>query len=185
MPCGCMELEAKYSQTECKCARYRESFPDCVCERESVSIHSPGRVEDNEVLVRSIFTERLLDREGRVKPTHFRPEPSTRGFSVDRVNRTRVGFLKSSKRKDARFKGYLKFAAARSGDIRDLMNEDGTRLFCIYDTATAGNHAHADICQNVILQVGAENRKKRMMEIAWQLNRAFSIPLPEPPTSIS
>ena len=185
MPCGCKELEAKYSQTECKCARYQEKFPDCVCERESVSIHSPGPVADNEILVRSIFTERELNQEGRVKPIHFRPEPSTRGFSVDRVNRNQVGLLKSSKRKDARHKGYLKFAAARSGDIRNLMNDDGKRLFCVYDTATVENHAHADICQNVILQAGAENRRNRMMEIAWQLRSVFSMPQPEPPTSIS
>ena len=185
MPCGCMELEAKYGQAECKCARYREKFPDCMCERESVSIHSPGPVADNEILVRSIFTERELDQEGRVKPAHFRPEPSTRGFSVDRVNRTQVGSLKSSKRKDARHKGYLKFAAARSSDIRNLMNGDGKRLFCVYDTATAENHAHADICQNVILQAGTDNRRSRMMEIAWQLRNAFSMPQPEPPTSIS
>lgn len=185
MPCGCRELEAKYSQTECKCARYREKFPDCMCERESVSIHSPGPVADDEILVRSIFAEEQLDQEGRVKPVHFRQEPSTRGLSVDRVNRTQVESLKSSKRKDARYEGYLKFAAARSGDIRNLVNDDGTRLFCIYDTATAENHVHADICQNVILQVGVENRRKRMMEIAWQLRSAFSVPLPEPLTSIS
>lgn len=185
MPCGCRELEAKYSQTECKCARYREKFPDCMCERESVSIHSLGPVADDEILVRSIFTEKQLDQEGRVNPVHFRQEPSTRGFSVDRVDRTHVESLKSSKRKDARHKGYLKFATARSGDIRNLVNDDGTRLFCIYDTATAENHAHADICQNVILQTGAKNRKNRMMEIAWQLRSAFSIPLSEPRTSIS
>lgn len=185
MPCGCKELEAKYSQTECKCARYREKFPDCVCERESVSIHSPGPVADNEILVRTIFTEKQLDQEGRVKPAHFRKEPSTRGFSVDRVNRTRVGLLKSSKCKDARHKGYLKFAAARSSDIRNLMNDDGKRLFCVYDTATAENHAHADICQNAVLQAGADNRRNRMMEIAWQLRSVFSMPQLEPPTSIS
>ena len=185
MPCGCRELEAKYSQTECKCARYRDKFPDCMCERESVSVHSPGPVADDEILVRSIFTERELDQEGRVKPVHFRQEPSTRGFSVDRVNRTQLGSLKSSKRKDARHKGYLKFAAARSSDIRNLVNDDETRLFCIYDTATDENHAHADICQNVILQVGVENRRKRMMEIAWQLRSVFRMPQLEPPTSIS
>ena len=180
-----MELEAKYSQTECKCTQYRERFPNCVCERESVSVHSPGLVTDNEILVRSIFTDQPLDQKGHLKPVYFRQEPSTRGFSVDRINQTEVETLKSGKLKDNRYKGFLMFSAARGGDIRNLINNEGIRLFCIYDTATAENQAHADICQNVILQVGTENRRNRMMEIAWQLRSVFSIPLQEPPTSIA
>lgn len=92
--------------------------------------------------------------------------------------------LKSSKRADARYNGYLKFTATCSGDVRELLR-DGQRLFCIYDSATVENKAHADICQNVHVKRGTDNRKRLMMEIAWQLRNAFRAPQPDPPTSLT
>ncbi len=183
MSYGCMELEAKHGQNKCKCAQYRKQFPDCACECGSVSKHSPGSVGSEEILVRTIYREQDVDSDGRVKPTHFRPEPSTRGFSVDRVHLTDVENLKSSKQVDPRYSGYLTFVSARSGDIRNLLGDEDRRLFCIYDSATAKNRAHADVCQNVVLRSGDSNRKSRMMKIAWQLRNAFSLPRQEPPAS--
>lgn len=184
MSCSCIELETQYGQSDCKCARYREDFPDCACERESVSEYSPHPVTDSEVVVRTIFREQEIDRDGRVKPVHFRREPATRGFSVDRVLLVGSEHLKSSKRADPRYNGYLRFIATYSGDVRELL-EDGQRLFCIYDSATTDNNAHADICQNVHVEPGTENRKLRMMEIAWQLRSVFRPPGVVPPTSLT
>ena len=82
MSCRCIELETHYGQGDRKCARYREKFPECVCEHESVSEHSPGPVADGEVLVRNLFREQQTDQEGHLKPVYFRPEPATRGFSA-------------------------------------------------------------------------------------------------------
>lgn len=183
MSCGCMELEAKHGQGKCKCAHYREMFPDCACERESVSKHSPGSVGSDEVLVRTLFREQDLDPDGRVKPIHFRPELSTRGLSVDRVHLAGTEKLVSNKCADRRYNGYLSFLAVRCGDIRDLLGDEGRRLFCIYDTAIKDNRAHADICQNVVLPRGEENRTSRMMAIAWQLRDAFGMPQQVPPSS--
>ena len=184
MSCSCMELETQYGQGGCKCTRYREEFPDCACEHESVSEHSPGPVADSEVLVRTLFTEQQLDQNGRLKLVYFRHEPATRGFSVDRVLVVDPEPLKSSKRADARYNGYLKFISTCSKDIRDLL-EGGQRLFCIYDSATTENRAHADICQNMLVEPGAQNRKPRMMEIAWHLRSAFHSPQPIPQTSLT
>lgn len=179
-----MKLESQYGQGDCKCARYREEFPDCKCEQESVSKHSPHTVSDSEVLVRTLFREQQIDRNGRLKPTYFRPDPATRGFSVDRVLLVEPESLKLSKRTDARYNGYLNFIATHSRDVRKLL-EDGRRLFCVYDSATAENKAHADICQNVYVEPGSQNRKSRMMEIAWQLRSAFRPPQPVPPASLA
>ena len=184
MSCSCIELETQYGQGDCKCVRYREEFPDCVCEHESVSAHSPGPVADNEVLVRTLFREQQIDQDGRLKPTYFRPEPATSGFSVDRVLLMGPESLQSNKRADARYNGYLKFIATCSKDVRDFL-EGGKRLFCIYDSGTDENSFHADICQNVHVEPGAQNRKPRMMEIAWQLRSAFRPPQPIPPTSLT
>ena len=185
MPCSCIELETKYGQGDCKCARYREHFPDCACEQESVSEHSPGPVDDREVLVRTLFSDQQIDRDGRPKPSYFRPDPATRGFSVDRMLLASPESLASSKEADARYNGYLRFIATRSKDVRALALDDRKRLFCVYDSATAENNAHADICQNVYVEPGAQDRKRRMMEIAWQLRHAFHPPQPVPPTSLT
>ena len=65
-------------------------FPDCACENESVSKYSPGTVVDSEILVRTLFRGQQIGPDGRLKPAYFRPDPATRGFSVDRV--TLMGF---------------------------------------------------------------------------------------------
>ena len=160
---------------------YRDYFPDCACEEGSVSEHSPGPVESDEVLVRTLFQDDVVDAEGRPKPSYFRRDPTSRGFSVDRMRVVDPQTLMANKRADHRYSGYLGFLAARSGDVRALRSDDGTRLFCLYDSATSDNKAHSDICQNVYFGPGVENRKNRMMEFAWQLRHAFGLLLSQPP----
>lgn len=184
MSCTCMELEAQYGQGECKCARYRERFPDCACENESVSKYSPGTVADSEILVRTLFRDQQIGPDGRLKPAYFRPDPAARGFSVDRVTLMGSEVLKSTKRTDARYNGVLQFIATCTRDVRGLL-EGEKRLFCIYDSGTVENNFHADICQNVLVEPGARNRKTRMMEIAWQLRSTFRAPQPVPPVSLT
>lgn len=184
MSCRCMELEAQYGQGECKCTHYREKFPDCACERQSVSAYSPGPVADSEVLVRTLFRQQQIDRDGRLKPAYFRRDPQARGFSVDRVLLMGPEALKASKRIHARYNGYLQFIATCAKDLRELL-ESEKRLFCIYDSGTVENNFHADICQNLHIEPGAQHRKARMMEIAWHLRSAFRAPQPVPPTSLT
>ena len=183
MPCTCRELETEYSDSDCKCTQYHEHFPDCTCEKESVSEYSPKLVADSEILVRTLFSDQLVNREGNLKPLYFRQEPESRGFSVDRVDFVDPESLALSKREDRRFKGYLMFIAVSARVVRRL-SEEGTRLFCVYDTATVENVAHADICQNLILDKRTPNRKKLMMEIAWRLKEAFSSIKKTPPTAL-
>ena len=184
MSCSCAELEAQYGQGDCKCAHYRERFPDCICEHGSVSEHSPGPVDDGEVLVRTLFREQQSDADGHLKPVYFRHDPASRGFSVDRVLLMGAESLTSSKRTDARYNGQLQFIATCTKDVRGLLDR-GKRLFCVYDSGTVENSFHADICQNVHVEPGTPNRKARMMEIAWQLRSAFGSPQPVPPTSLT
>lgn len=181
---SCRELERQYGQSDCKCARYREYFPDCECERESVSPHSPGRVEDDEVLVRTLFSETHVDLDGRPKPAYFRSDPGKRGMSVDRMRHTDPEALINKKTQDGKYGGYLAFLAANSGRLRELEHDDGRRLFCLYDSATSENIAHADICQNVYLESCTPRRKPRMMAIAWRLRDAFGVARGFPPTSL-
>lgn len=175
-----MELEAKYGQRACKCVHYRENFPDCACERESVSNHSPGLVEDSEILVRTLFRRSLIGQDGRLKPSYFRMDPPSRGFSVDRIQKTDEESLIKNKKTDDRYDGDLFFIGSHCGDVRALTAEDRERLFCVYDSATEENHAHADICQNFVVSPSTPNRKSLMMEIAWQLREVFGEPIAQP-----
>ena len=93
-----------------------------------------------------------------MKPAYFRRDPEARGFSVDRVLPMGPELLKSGKCADARYNGYLQFIAARAKDLRDLLEQE-KRLFCVYDSGTAENNFHADICQNLIVEPGAPNRR--------------------------
>ena len=181
MPCSCAELEIQHGQGQCKCVHYRDHFPDCACEQGSVSDYSPGPVEDDEVLVRTIFQDSVVDSEGRPKPSFFRHDPTSRGFSVDRLRVVDRQALVANKKEDHRYTGYLRFIVAHGRDVRALRSDEDSRLFCIYDSATADNEAHADICQNVHLDPGTKDRKKRMMEFAWKLRHAFGLLLSQPP----
>lgn len=179
MSCSCMELEARYGQSGCKCTHYRENFPDCLCERESVSKHSPGPVNDNEILIRTLFKAQEVNEDGGLVPTYFRPDPERRGFSVDRIQHSNSESIKSSKQKDPRFNGFLEFVSARTKDIRCLQQNE-QRLFCVYDSATSSNNAHADICQNLVLPPETSHRKYRMLKIAWYLKSVFDTPHSSP-----
>ncbi|MCY4341718.1 MAG: hypothetical protein OXE48_10220 [Gammaproteobacteria bacterium] len=179
-----MELEAKHGQGDCKCDHYREKFPDCACERESVSTYSPGPVADSEVLVRAIFRQQPIDQDGRMKPAYFRRDPESRGFSVDRVLMMGAASLKSSKINDIRYTGHLQFIATCAKEVRALL-ESEKRLFCIYDSGTLANNFHADICQNLHFGSSTPNRKVRMMKIAWELRSTFQVPQSIPPTSLT
>ena len=131
--------------------------------------------------MRTIFRDQVIDTNGRPKPSYFRADPPTRGFSVDRMRITDLESLVVSKKADARYNGYLRFVKAYCRDVRALETNEAKRLFCVYDSATAENNAHADICQNLYLDPGTPNRKHRMMEIAWQLKMTFGLSQPLPP----
>ena len=184
MSCSCVEFENQYGENDCKCALYREKFPDCACERESVSEYSPGLVADDEVLVRTLFREEDVGPDGRVKPEYFRRDPKGRGFSVDRVHWIDPQTLKSEKCADSRYGGYLRFIATCAKDVKDLLERE-KRLFCVYDSGTAKNNFHADICQNLYAEPGTSDRRARMLEIAWRLRSAFCDPQPFPPISLT
>lgn len=173
MTCSCKELESQYSDDQCKCVKYREQFPDCKCEDESVSDHSPGRVADQEILVRTVFSEFNVGNDGDPTPASFRVDPLNRGLSVDRLKYFNDKSLISSKREDPRFKDYLRFTGASCSSVRSLLHNEH-RLFCVYDSGTKHNQYHADICQNIYLQPGVENRKREMKRFKWQLWRTFS-----------
>lgn len=182
MSCLCKELERQHGGGNCKCVHYRERFPDCECEKCSVSDYSPGTAGDEEVLIRTLYSPFQINSEtGHVDPVHFRQDALRRGLSVNRKRHTTEAELRAKieakivrdiqdgKRRDR----FYKVVTARCGDIRSLVDEDGRRQFCVYDTANRDDRSHADVCQTVDPPPGTTNRKSVRDGIGSRLFEVF------------
>ena len=174
MTCRCRDLEDQHADGECKCVHYSERFPDCMCERESVSEHSPGIVSNEEVLVRAIFnTNWINSKTGRLKGGYFRNGKGARGgWSVNRTSHIGTDKLHERMITDKKYKRYLGFISVVCGRVRALTHDD-QRLFCVYDTATQEDPSHADICQAVFIPKGTEDRKHKLLRISRRLQDEF------------
>ena len=135
------------------CSHFREQFPDCVCEQESVSPHSPSSVDNGEMLLRLIFSPlHINDETGEVLPAAF-SDVANKGLSINRLEHSSLdeidkkGHAKAQNdNANGKQREYLGSVRARCGDIRGL-SADEARLFCVYDTAVEDNTAHGDVCQ--------------------------------------
>ena len=182
MSCQCKELERKYGDSGCKCVHYRKEFPGCECEKYSVSDYSPGLIQDDELLIRTVYSPiQINQKTGWVDPAHFRTDALKRGFSVNRnVHISEADLRKKIECKIARDRDegkerddFYRVVTARCSDIRRLTSKDGERLFCVYDTGVEGDVSHADICQASDLPPGMPNRRMLSKKISSRLFEAF------------
>ena len=182
MSCQCKVLERQYGEEGCKCEQYRKQFPNCECENSSVSDHSPALVQDDELLIRTIYSPVQINQvTGNADPAYFRKDARTRGLSVNRKEHINSSELRSKietkiARDQAdgkeRDENYL-VVSATCGDIRSHIEEGGARLFCVYDTALEDDKSHADVCEAFEPLPGSANRKKERMKISSRLFEAF------------
>ena len=78
---SCSEI---YTVTSNRCKFAQQNDPQCNCETVSVSQYSPGVVEDNEILIRQIYSPHHIDEEtGRVNTSAF-TDAQDQGMSVNR-----------------------------------------------------------------------------------------------------
>ncbi len=167
-----MDCKKIASETH-KCKEYRLQAKDCICEEYSVSNHSPGPVQDDEYVIRQIYSPIHIDEEtGRLKPLAFE-DASSRGMSVNRKNFVSKQELeeKIAKKlkidKDRGKKRTCKgVAIAKCSDIRAITHQE-TKSFCIYDTATDKDKSHADICQAI-------SGRKEGSRARFKLRKVFS-----------
>lgn len=131
--------------------------PDGCCEKESVSAHSAGKVEDAEHLFRFIFSPIHIEDDGRVNAAAF-SDVQDKGLSCDRdataepstAIHERGSAQVNTHNQDNPDKGprkYLGVVGALCEDIRTLPYDDGSKAFAVYDTAKADNPSHADVFQ--------------------------------------
>ena len=178
----CRELESFYSTDKCKCAHYREHFPECSCETECVSAHSPGVVMDDELVVRTIFHSDHIDAEGRLTPSSFRASMGNRGLSVDRLTYISTTDLLAKTSVSKNVQRFHCFATTRCGQIREPRDKESSRrLFAVYDTAMSENRAHAEICMNVYFEKGTPKRRDLNMKVVEILRDIFGVCSDSPP----
>lgn len=123
---------------------------NCSCESSPISRHSPGIVQDNEILALFIFSPMNVDRKGRVKPAVF-SHVHEKGRSVqrddvadvDELVKFSTDFLRG--KDDRAWKGVL---LGNVGLVRKLINFKGAQSVCVYDTAEQRNPAHAELFQS-------------------------------------
>ncbi len=165
-----------------RCKALCLQFPHCVCEQDSVSSYSPGIVQDEEYLIRLIFSPTHFNEQmAQLKPFAFF-DCKDKGLSVNRMQYTSVEELKQTAAFISHGRQMVGVVIAKCGDIRAIINEENERGFCVYDTATKNNQSHADICQAVACQDGSRKQgsklrrklMKRFSESPQTLEEAFS-----------
>lgn len=164
------QLAADQDMGKQKAPYIAAAHPGCACETTSVHPqHSPGPVAGGELLIRCIYSPHHIEPEtGLLRPTAF-DDACDKGLSVDRMDHSSAAALQqqiaaklaapNAIAKKHEFKGVAVF---RCQDARDITYDaNGQRSFGVYDTATATDPAHADVCQ-VKLGERIDQRRARL-----------------------
>lgn len=160
---------------------YREHFPDCECERHSVSIFSPGLVADGEVLIR-LFVPGSVRPEAEAGKmellSHALRGTEEIGLSVIRREFTSERTLMSraallAKRRNLQV-SQIGFAVILCSDIRSL-SWDGTGVYCVTDSATETDPSHADVHRGLVFPSGTPDQKTYLREFREGLAKRFDL----------
>ncbi|WP_286533749.1 hypothetical protein [Variovorax sp. J31P179] len=124
-----------------------DSKPDCACESESLSPHSPGIVQSSETIVRMVCVPMHVHLKRLELKTSFFSHIATRGASVQRLevasDAELVKCVEDLTGADDRV--WLGVVEAATSDIRELLPREGKQSYCVADAALEGNPAHAEI----------------------------------------
>lgn len=122
--------------------------PNCACEAEPFSQHSPSLVDHGETIVRMVCVPMHVHLKRLEIKTSFFSHMATVGASVQRLDCARDDELATCVTDliaggDNRV--WLGAVSATAGDIRALQPHDGKQSFCVLDAGLHGNQAHAEI----------------------------------------
>ena len=166
---SCSEI---YTVTSNRCKFAQQNDPQCNCETVSVSQYSPGVVEDNEILIRQIYSPIHIDKQtGKILPLAFL-DVQDKGMSVNRkiyssieeLNK-KVQYKLRLDEKRGKGKGFEGIIYATCQDVRAIKTNDNLKAFCVYDTGNRNDISHADICQAKSSRVGGSKMRLKLREI--------------------
>ncbi len=147
------ELTNDRSKTKERADLIDKQYPDGYCERESVSIYSQGRVEE-EYIHRFVFSPIHL-KDGKVLPALF-SDAKDKGLSCERSYTEQAsedvhqrGTAQADRWNDANAdhplkRSYLGVVTSHSKAVRSILVEN-ERSFAIYDTGLSENSKHVDV----------------------------------------
>lgn len=165
-----------------KCEKLAEDIEKSLeWEKEKVSDYSPHIVEDNETVVRQIFSPIHIGDDNEVKTSAF-DDVSNKGLSVNRGKFLdedelhRLGKAQVERHntlKPSADRGYIGYVSAITKEVREII-EGSTRVYAVYDTALQDAPYHADVC--MLLHGGGEYQSKKVAKQARRrkLQRLFS-----------
>jgi hypothetical protein len=166
---SCSEI---YTVTSNRCKFAQQNDPQCNCETVSVSQYSPGVVEDNEILIRQIYSPIHIDKQTeKILPLAFL-DVQDKGMSVNRKTYSsieelnkKVQYKLRSDEKRGKGKVFEGVIYATCQDVRAIKTNDNLKAFCVYDTGNKNDISHADICQAKSSRVGGSKMRLKLREI--------------------
>ncbi|TAE59188.1 MAG: hypothetical protein EAZ87_10515 [Nostocales cyanobacterium] len=168
---NCSEI---YNVTSNRCKFVQKNDSQCNCEKVSVSQYSPGRIEDDEILIRQIYSPIHIDQEtGKVNSLAF-DDAKDKGMSVNRKTYTsleelnkKVEYKLKLDQERGKDRDFIGVVYTTCKNVRAIKTNDNIKAFCVYDTGNKHDISHADICQTISSRV--EGSKMR-----FKLRKAFS-----------
>lgn len=174
---SCKDVELAYGGSGCKCAHYRELFPGGDCEGCSVSDHSPGVIDDDEILYRLLVPGHVRRGTSRIDSSAFRAVEAL-GLSVIRAGHVSPGELGRRALTYARQKNVplsdVSLGMARCGDVRAIASS-GVRGYRVYDTAMEHDPAHADVCRALAFPPGTPGQRLHFRRLMQDLSGVFTV----------
>lgn len=149
LQCNCDQLNADTLHRDDRVLVVADAAPECTCESQRMSPHSPGPVQSGETLARMVCFPMHVHRKRReLKPSFF-DHAFSFGLSIQRLDQAKdeeiatlvEGFL--TPKDDLLWLGYIEGSCEHLRSLR--AGTSNKRLFCIYDTAEERNPAHAEI----------------------------------------
>jgi len=168
---NCRGLNRRSYNSAERVAKINEAAPDCACEKYRMSAHSPGVVENSELLARFVFSPlHFHKKNGKLMPNVF-SHVHNKGCSIQRDSIAKhneiVGFIKNLllSQEEFAWKGLL---LAECKTIRGIFTNNSTkRAVCVYDTAERENPAHAEICQTHYIEEDDEAELRHDLFVAF------------------
>jgi hypothetical protein len=166
---SCSEI---YTVTSNRCKFAQQNDPQCNCENVSVSQFSPGIVENNEILVRQIYSPIHIDEQpGRVNTFAF-TDAQDKGMSVNRKTYSsreelnkKVQYKLKLDEEQGKVRSFQGVIYATCHDVRAIKTNDNLKAFCVYDTGNKNDISHADISQATSSRLDGSKMRVKLREI--------------------
>ncbi len=180
----CETCDLNPEATNHDCPLRSALYPEGQCEKVHATQHSPGTVDDDEMIIRTLYCPHHIEDDRKtIKPAAFDDAFTATGMSLNRSGHSSPEALwnfaaqklqadiEAGKDKEP----FIHFIGGQTRAIRSLEYDDSTRSFFVYDTAMSENIAHCDVSRIKSKRDGTTfGGKSLKMKIRSQLREAFN-----------